>query len=206
MQEVVVPNLIVGKPAPDFTTSVVMPDNSILEEFNLYDNIKGKNCTLMFYPLDFTFVCPSEIIALDNRRSEFEQRDCVVLTVSIDSHFSHLGWKNTSRNEGGIGPIQIPMLSDMNRTIAKQYNVLHDHAIALRGTFIIDRNFIVRHMLVNDFPIGRNADEVLRTLDAISHHEKYGDVCPAGWENGKQSMQPTLSGVKEYIRINKDTL
>ena len=199
-------SIFVGKIAPDFNTSVVLPNNQIKEDFNLKSFVSGRNCVLMFYPLNFTFVCPSEIISLNNKLLEFEKRNCVVMTISVDSHFSHLAWKNTPVSEGGISNVQFIMVSDLNRAISKSYNVLNEGGIAMRGTFIIDKNFILRHFSVNDLAIGRNIDENLRILDAIAYNEQYGDGCPAGWHKGKPSMKQTADGVKDFLSKNADLL
>ncbi|NOZ23290.1 MAG: peroxiredoxin [Planctomycetes bacterium] len=196
-KEVVVATLV-GKSAPDFTADAVMPDNSFGKV--TLSKFKGKYVVLFFYPLDFTFVCPSEIIAFDKKLEEFKKRNCEVLGVSVDSHYTHLAWKNTPREEGGIGKIRYPLVSDLTKSISKSYGVLCDNAVAFRGLFLIDKKGIVRHMLVNDLPLGRNVDEALRMLDALQFHEKNGDVCPANWRAGEDAMKPTREGVAEYLR------
>jgi peroxiredoxin (alkyl hydroperoxide reductase subunit C) len=196
----------VGKHAIDFTAKAIMPDNSIETEFHLKTYSKGHKVVLFFYPLDFTFVCPSEIIAFNNRLGEFAQKHTKIVAVSVDSHFSHLAWKNLPHSKGGIGNIQIPMVSDLNKQIASAYNVLTDDGIALRGTFLIDETFTLRHMLVNDLPLGRNVDETLRMLDALDHHSTYGEVCPAGWNKGNDGMKPSHEGVSDYLTSNADKL
>lgn len=198
--------VLVGKPAPDFTAKAVMPDNSINDAFNLHDHIKNKHAILFFYPLDFTFVCPSEILAFNKKVDEFAKRDTKVISVSIDSHFSHLAYKNTPINKGGIGDIQFPMVADIKKTISYDYDVLWDGAIALRGTFLIDKKGIVRHQTVNDLPLGRSVDEMLRLVDALSHHEQYGEVCPANWNSSKKGMKPTSEGVASYLSAHIDDL
>lgn len=198
--------VFIGKTAPDFTAKAVMPDNSIVFDFNLKQHIKGYKGVLFFYPLDFTFVCPSEIIAFHNRLGEFAERNTKVIAVSVDSHFSHLAWKNTPYDKGGISHVQIPMVSDLNKEISKSYNVLNDDSVSLRGTFIIDEQFIVRHMLVNDLPIGRNVDETLRMIDALDYHTSNGDVCPAGWHRGEEAMTPSADGVAAYLASNAPKL
>jgi len=198
--------VFVGKVAPDFTAKAIMPDNSIDLEFNLQKYAKGHRVVVFFYPLDFTFVCPSEIIAFNNRLGEFTDRKTKVVAISVDSEFSHLAWKNTPYNKGGVGNIQIPMVSDINKNISKAYNVLNDDGISLRGTFIIDEKFIVRHLLVNDLPIGRNVEEAVRVIDAINYHEENGEVCPAGWQKGEAAILPSHKGIADYLASNADKL
>ena len=196
----------VGKEAPNFKSKAIMPDNEIEFEFDLKEYADGNKVVVFFYPLDFTFVCPSEIIAFHNRLGEFASHKTKVVAVSVDSHFSHLAWKNMSHNKGGIGNVQFPMVSDLNKFISRSYNVLNDDGISMRGTFVIDENFILRHMHVNDLPLGRNVDEVLRLLQAIDHHSEYGEVCPAGWSKGKEAMTASSEGVADYLASNADKL
>ena len=191
-------SLLVTQPAPDFTATAVMPDNSFKEDFNLAD-LRGKYVVLFFYPLDFTFVCPSEILAFDRAVDQFKENNCQLIGVSIDSAFSHLAWKNTEVNNGGIGKIRYPLVADLDKSISKSYGVLLDAGIALRGLFLIDREGIVRHQVVNDLPLGRSVDEALRVLDALQFHEKHGDVCPANWKKGDDAMKPTAEGVAAYL-------
>lgn len=198
--------LFVGEEACDFTARAVMPDNTIDESFNLRKYLDGKKGVLFFYPLNFTFVCPSEIIAFNNRLSLFTSRNAKLMGISVDSHFSHFAWKNMPINKGGVGAIQFPLVSDLNKEISIAYNVLNSDAVALRGTFLIDEEFNIRHYLVNDLPIGRNVDEILRVIDALDHHKKYGDVCPAGWQKGDNSMSPTQEGVIDYLITNAENL
>lgn len=188
----------VTKPAPDFMATAVMPDNTFNEKFQLSD-MKGKYVALFFYPLDFTFVCPSEIIAFDKKLKEFKSRNCDVVGVSVDSHFSHWAWKNTPVEKGGIGNIQYPLVADITKSIAREYGVLFNDAIALRGLFLIDKEGVVRHALINDLPLGRNVDEVIRLLDALQHVEKHGEVCPANWRKGDEAMKPSAGGVADYL-------
>lgn len=199
-------SVLVGKQAPDFTAAAVMPDNSINENFNLTEQLKGKVGILFFYPLDFTFVCPSEIIAFHNRLEEFKSRNCEVIGVSVDSHFSHLAWKKTDVNDGGIGNIQYPLIADLKKTIARDYDVLLDDSIAYRGTFLIDKNGTVRHQVVNDLPLGRNIDEAIRMVDALAFTEEHGEVCPAGWNRGAEGMQADAKGVASYLEKNASDL
>ncbi len=188
----------VTKPAPDFTATAVMPDNTFNEKFQLSD-LRGSYVTLFFYPLDFTFVCPSEIIAFDKKLKEFKSRGCEVVGVSVDSHFTHWAWKNTPVEKGGIGNIQYPLVADLTKNIAREYGVLFNDAIALRGLFLIDKEGIVRHALINDLPLGRSVDEVIRLLDALQHVEKHGEVCPANWRKGDEAMKPSATGVADYL-------
>ena len=191
---------LVTKPAPDFTATAVMPDNSFKEDFTL-SSFKGKYVCLFFYPLDFTFVCPSEILAFDKKLQEFKDKNCEVIGVSVDSHFTHLAWKRTSVQEGGIGDIQYPLVADLSKKISLSYGVLlEDMGVALRGLFIIDKEGIIRHQLVNDLPLGRSVDEALRILEALQFHEKHGEVCPANWRPGEEAMKPTPEGVAEYLK------
>ncbi len=192
-------SVLVTKRAPDFTAATVMPDNSINESFNLHTYIKDKYAVVFFYPLDFTFVCPSEILAFDHRLSEFKSRNCEVIAVSVDSQFTHLAWKNTPVEKGGLGNVQFPMVADLTRQIARDFDVLFNEAVALRGTFLIDRAGIVRHQIVNDLPLGRNVDEAIRMLDALQFHEEHGEVCPAGWNKGKAGMKADPAGVADYL-------
>ena len=188
---------LVTKEAPDFTAQAVLPDNSFAEL--TLSSYRGKYVLLFFYPLDFTFVCPSEIIAFDKALPEFEERNVQVIGVSVDSHFTHLAWKNTPRNEGGIGQINYPLVADLSKEIARQYGVLLGDEVALRGLFLIDKEGIIRHALVNDLPLGRNVAEALRIVDALRFTEQHGEVCPANWREGEDAMQPTAEGVAEYL-------
>jgi peroxiredoxin (alkyl hydroperoxide reductase subunit C) len=188
---------LVTKEAPEFKAKAVMPDNTFAE-LSLSE-YRGKYVVLFFYPLDFTFVCPSEIIAFHNRLGAFKERNCEVIAVSIDSHFSHWAWKNTPVEKGGIGNVQFPIVADITKAISRSYGVLFDESIALRGLFLIDKEGTVRHALVNDLPLGRNVDEALRMLDALQFTEKHGDVCPANWHVGEEGMKPTAEGVASYL-------
>jgi peroxiredoxin (alkyl hydroperoxide reductase subunit C) len=199
-------SVLVGKPAPDFTAAAVMADNTINEKFNLKAHLKGKMGVLFFYPLDFTFVCPSEIIAFDNRVHEFHNRGCEVIAVSVDSHFTHLAWKNTPVEKGGIGNVRFPMVADLTKQIARDYDVLTGDAVAFRGTFLIDKEGVVRHQVVNDLPLGRNVDEAIRMVDALAFHEEHGEVCPAGWNKGAKGMKANAEGVSEYLAENAKAL
>jgi peroxiredoxin (alkyl hydroperoxide reductase subunit C) len=192
-------SVLVQREAPDFTAAAIMPDNEIDQGFSL-QKYRGRYIVLFFYPLDFTFVCPSEILAFDRRLEDFKARDCEVIGVSVDSHFTHLAWKNTPVEDGGIGPISFPLVADLSKQIARSYGILSDGSVALRATFLIDREGIVRHQVVNDLDLGRNIDDALRTLDALQHSEKSGDVCPANWERGQEAIQPSPAGVKKYLK------
>ena len=188
----------VTKPAPDFTAVAVMPDNTFNEKFSLSD-YRGKYVILFFYPLDFTFVCPSEIIAFDKAIDRFKEKNCEVIGVSIDSQFTHLAWKSTPVVAGGIGNINYPLVADLDKNISRQYGVLLPEGIALRGTFLIDKEGIIRHMVLNDLPLGRSIEEALRMVDALQFHEEHGDVCPANWKQGEEGMKPTADGVADYL-------
>lgn len=191
--------VLVGKPAPDFTVPAVLGDGSIVDAFTLSEAIKGKYGLIFFYPLDFTFVCPSELIALDKRMDAFKQRGVEVISVSIDSHFTHNAWRNTAINDGGIGAVKYTMAADLTHEISKAYDVESEGGVAFRGAFIIDKNGIVRSQIVNDLPIGRNMDELIRLVDAIQFHEEHGEVCPAGWQKGDDGMKASPAGVAEYL-------
>ena len=188
---------LVTKPAPDFKAQAVMPDNTF-EDLQL-SSFKGKYVLLFFYPLDFTFVCPTELIAFDRKLAEFKKRDTEVIAVSVDSAFSHLAWKSTPLKEGGIGNVQYPIVSDLKKQISRDFGILFDESIALRGLFLIDKTGIVRHAVINDLPLGRSIDEALRMVDALQFHEKYGEVCPANWKKGDDAMKPTAEGVASYL-------
>ena len=189
---------LVTNAAPDFTATAVMPDNSFNEEFSL-SSFRGKHVVLFFYPLDFTFVCPSEIIAFDKALAEFKARNCEVIGVSVDSHFTHLAWKNTEVNQGGIGNIQYPLVADLNKQIARDYGVLFGESVALRGLFLIDKEGIVRSAVINDLPLGLSVHEAIRLVDALQFHEEHGDVCPANWKKGEEAMKPSAEGVADYL-------
>lgn len=191
--------VLVGKPAPDFTAATVMGNNTIENKFNFYNHVKGKYAVVFFYPMDFTFVCPTEIIAFNNRMQEFRDRRTEIIAISGDSEYTHLAWKNTPVEKGGVGMLQFPMVADTTRSIARNYDVLFDDAVALRGTFLVDRDHIVRHQLINDLPLGRNIDEALRMVDALQYYEENGEVCPAGWSAGKTGMKADPAGVAEYL-------
>lgn len=189
--------LLVTKEAPDFTAKAVMPDNSITElKLSSY---RGKYVLLFFYPLDFTFVCPTEIIAFDKALDKFKAKGVEVIGCSIDSHFTHLAWKNTPRNQGGIGNVQYPLVADLDKSISRNYQVLLDAGIALRGLFLIDKSGVVRHAVINDLPLGRSVDEALRVVEALQYVEQHGEVCPANWKPGDEAMKPDQQGVSKYL-------
>lgn len=192
-------SVLVGKAAPDFTAPAIMGNNTIEDKFHFKSYLEGKYGLLFFYPLDFTFVCPSEILAFDKRKKEFDTRNTAVVAVSVDSHFTHLAWKNTPVKEGGLGQVHFPMVADLTKSIAASYGILLDAGMALRGTFLIDREGVVRHQVVNDLPLGRNVDEAIRMIDALQFFEAHGEVCPAGWRPGDPGMKATPQGVAEYL-------
>jgi len=199
-------SVLVGKKAPDFKAAAVMPDGSINSEFSLSD-YKGKYVVLFFYPLDFTFVCPTELIAFSRRIQEFESRGVQVIGCSIDSQFTHVAWRNTPVDDGGIGAVHYPLVADVKHEVCRAYDVEFEQAgVAFRGSFLIDENGIVRHQVVNDLPLGRNVDEMLRMIDALQFTEKYGEVCPAGWNKGEKGMTPTREGVASYLAAEADKL
>lgn len=188
---------LVTKNAPDFTADAVMADNSFGQV--TLSSYKGKYVYLLFYPLDFTFVCPSEILAFNKKLDEFKKRNCEVIAVSVDSKFTHLAWKNTKIEDGGIGQVQFPMVADLNKEITKAYGIEHPASVALRGLFLIDPTGTVRHCVINDLPLGRSVDEALRMLDALQFTDTHGDVCPANWKQGDEAMKPTAEGVASYL-------
>lgn len=193
-------SVLVGKQAPDFKAEAVLPDGSFAE-ISLAD-YRGKYVVLFFYPLDFTFVCPTEIIAFDHRNPQFAAKNVQVLGVSVDSKFSHWAWRNTKVKDGGIGEVTYPLVADITKQIARDYDVLVDNSVALRGSFLIDREGVVQHQVINNLPLGRNIDEMLRMVDALQFHEEHGEVCPAGWEEGKAGMKDTADGVATFLSKN----
>lgn len=192
----------VTKEAPDFSATAVMPDNSFAEVS--LSSYRGKYVVLFFYPLDFTFVCPSEIIAFDKALARFKAKNTEVIGVSVDSQFTHLAWKNTPPAQGGIGPVQFPLVADLTKSISRDYGVLLNDSVALRGLFLIDKEGIVRHALINDLPLGRNVDEALRLVEALQFTEAHGEVCPANWREGEEAMKPTAAGVAEYLAAHAE--
>ncbi len=200
-------SVLVGRKAPDFTAPAVLGNGEIVDKFNLYDNLKGKYGLVFFYPLDFTFVCPSELIALNHRLQEFKARGVEVIAVSIDSHYTHNAYRNTPVEQGGIGHVGYTLISDMTHTICQAYGVEHPVAgVAFRGAFIIDKNSLVRSQIVNDLPIGRNIDEILRIIDAVQFFEENGEVCPAGWQKGQAGMKASPQGVAAYLEKHAEDL
>ncbi|XP_075037744.1 peroxiredoxin-1 [Mixophyes fleayi] len=195
-------NAKIGKLAPDFTAKALMPNGQFKDlKFSDY---RGKYVVFFFYPLDFTFVCPTEIISFSDRVEEFKKLDCEVIGASVDSHFCHLAWTNLSRKDGGLGPMKIPLVADTLRTISQDYGVLkEDEGIAFRGLFIVDDKGILRQITINDLPVGRSVDEVLRLVQAFQHTDKYGEVCPAGWKPGSDTIKPDVGKSKEYFSKQK---
>lgn len=198
-------SVLVTQQAPDFTAPAVMADGSIEEEFTL-SSLRGKYVVLFFYPLDFTFVCPTEIIAHDKRIEQFKEKGVEVVGVSIDSQFTHFAWRNTNVNDGGIGPIQFPLVADVKHEITQAYGIEHPGGVAFRASFLIDKEGVVQHQVVNNLPLGRNVDEMLRVVDALQFSEEYGEVCPAGWQKGEDGMKPTTEGVASYLSSNAEKL
>jgi len=198
--------MLVTNPAPDFTATAVLADGSIVEDFKLSENYGKKGTVIFFYPLDFTFVCPSEIIAFSHRYEEFQKRGVNVIGVSIDSQFSHFAWRETPVEKGGIGRINFPLVADLTKNIARDYDVLLNDAVALRGSFLIDDKGIIRHAVINDLPLGRNVDEMLRMIDAQQFTDEHGEVCPAGWQKGDEGMKADAKGVAEYLAKHESEL
>ncbi len=198
--------VLVGKKAPDFTVAAVLGDGSIVDEFTLSEAIKGKYGLVFFYPLDFTFVCPSELIALDHRMDKFKEMGVEVIAVSIDSQFTHNAWRNTAINDGGIGPVKYTMAADVAHDICKAYDVETADGVAFRGAFIIDKEGNVRSQIVNDLPLGRNMEELIRIFEALQFHEEHGEVCPAGWTKGDKGMDASPEGVAKYLESESDKL
>ena len=191
--------MLVTKKAPDFTATAVLADGQIVEDFNLMENLGEKGAVLFFYPLDFTFVCPSEIIAFSKRAQDFRDRGINIIGCSVDSQFSHFAWRETAVNNGGIGRVDMPLVADLNKQIARDYDVLLNDAVALRGSFLIDADGTVRHAVVNDLPLGRNIDEMIRMVDTMLFTNEFGEVCPAGWVKGDEGMKADTAGVAEYL-------
>lgn len=200
------PLSLVTHPVPDFTAAAILPNNMIEERFNLKSYLAGSYGLVFFYPLDFTFVCPSEILAHDHRLEQFRERNVKVVSVSVDSHYTHLAWKNTPVNQGGLGQVQFPMVADLTKDIARAFGVLLPEGVALRSTFLIDKSGIVQSAHVNNLPLGRNVDEALRLVDALQFHEQHGEVCPANWQKGKPGMTADAKGVAAYLANNAAAL
>lgn len=199
-------SVLVAKKAPDFESPAVMADGIIKEDFKLSD-LEGKYVVLFFWPMDFTFVCPTEIISHDLRIDEFKKRNVEVVGVSIDSKHTHVAWRNTEPKQGGVGPVRFPMVADVKHTITQAYGVEHPNdGVALRASFLIDKDGIVQHQVVNNLPIGRNVDEMLRIVDALQFSEEHGEVCPAGWHKGEEGMKETADSVANYLATHSKDL
>lgn len=189
---------MIGQKFPAATTNAVMPDGSFDENFSVANYGSGSPTVVFFYPLDFTFVCPTEIVAFDKAMSEFEQRGCKVIGASVDSHFSHAAWRNTPLNKGGIGPVQFPILSDLKREISEELGILTE-GVTYRASYLLDKDGTVRHMVINDLPLGRSVEEMLRMADALDFHEKHGEVCPANWKQGEKAMKADANSTAAYL-------
>ncbi|HIF5500224.1 TPA: peroxiredoxin C [Pasteurella multocida] len=199
--------VLVTRQAPDFTAAAVLGNGEIVDNFNFKQHIAGKAAVVFFYPLDFTFVCPSELIAFDHRYEEFQKRGVEVVGISIDSEFSHNAWRKTPVENGGIAEVKYALVADIKHEIAQAFGIEHPEAgVALRASFLIDKDGVVRHQVVNDLPLGRNIDEMLRMVDALQFHEEHGDVCPAQWEKGKEGMTGSPEGVAKYLKQHADQL
>ncbi|MBZ7981469.1 redoxin domain-containing protein [Campylobacter sp. RM12640] len=198
--------MLVTKKAPDFTATAVLGNNTIDNNFNLYKNMGKKGTVVFFYPKDFTFVCPSEIIAFDKRFKDFQDRGINVIGISGDNEFCHFAWKNTPVNQGGIGNVQFPLVADLTKEIARGFDVLFDEAVALRGSFLLDADGTVRHAVINDLPLGRNIDEMIRMVDTMLFTNEHGEVCPAGWHKGEKGMKADPKGVADYLANNSEKL
>jgi peroxiredoxin (alkyl hydroperoxide reductase subunit C) len=199
--------VLVGRQAPEFTAAAVLGNGDIVDGYNFKDAVKGKYAVVFFYPLDFTFVCPTELLAFDKRLDAFKERNVEVVGVSVDSQFAHNAWRNTPVDKGGIGAVKYTLVADLTHAIAKAYDVeTPDGAVSFRGSFLIDKEGVVRHQVVNDLPLGRNVDEMIRMVDALQFHENHGEVCPAGWEKGAAGMKDTPDGVAAYLSEHANEL
>lgn len=199
--------MLVTKKAPDFTAAAVLGDNQIVNDFNLYKNLGKNGAVVFFYPMDFTFVCPSEIIAFDKRYKEFKERGIEVIAVSTDNQFSHFAWKETPVNKGGIGKVSFPIVADTNHAISRGFDVLIEEVgVALRGSFLLDKDGTIRHAVINDLPLGRNIDEMVRMVDTMLFTNEHGEVCPAGWNKGDAGMKPNTAGVADYLSKHEGDL
>ncbi|CAB5099612.1 Alkyl hydroperoxide reductase subunit C-like protein [Olavius algarvensis associated proteobacterium Delta 3] len=198
-------SVLVAQRAPDFTAPAVMPSGIIEDNFTL-SSLSGHYIVLFFWPLDFTFVCPTEILAHDHRIEQFEERNVKVVGISIDSQFIHFAWRNTTIQEGGIGPVHFPMVADITHQITRAYGIEHPDGVAMRASFLVDRKGIVQHQVVNNRPLGRNVDEMLRMVDALQYYEENGEVCPAGWQKGETGMPATAEGVADYLSKHGEKL
>lgn len=195
-------SVLVRDLAPDFSAPAVMPDNTIINNFELDNYLEDSYGLLIFYPSDFTFVCPSELIAFNQHLDEFTQRNVKLVGISVDSPYAHLAWKKMPANEGGVGDLAYPLVSDINKDISFEYGVLSEDGVALRASFLIDKNGIVRHQIINDLPLGRDVNETLRIIDALQFYEQNGDVCPANWHHGDEAINPTPQGIADYLNKN----
>jgi peroxiredoxin (alkyl hydroperoxide reductase subunit C) len=198
--------VLVGKSAPDFSCNAVLANGEIVGNFKLSEAINGKYGLVFFYPLDFTFVCPSELIALNNRIDRFKELGVEVIGVSIDSHWTHNAWRNTSVDKGGIGALNYTLAADINHDICRAYDVESAGGVAFRGAFLIDKNGMVRSQIVNDLPLGRNIEELIRLVEALQFHEQHGEVCPANWKKGESGMKANPAGVADYLAKNATTI
>lgn len=195
--------VLVTRQAPDFTAAAVLGTGEIINNFNLKSHIHSKTAVIFFWPMDFTFVCPSELIAFDKRYEEFQKRSVKIIGVSLDSEFVHNAWRQIPFDKGGIGPVKYPMVADIKREIIKAYGIEHpDTGVALRGSFLIDKDGIIRHQVINDLPLGRNIDEMIRMVDALQFYEEHGEVCPAQWKKGQEGMEASPEGVAKYLAEN----
>jgi len=200
------PATLIGRKAPDFSAAAVLGNGEIVENFSLSEHLDGAYGIVFFWPLDFTFVCPSEILAYDARMPALTGKNAKLIGVSVDSKYTHLAWREKPVKEGGLGAVGFPMVADKTKSIARDYGVLTEAGVALRGTFLLDRDGIVRHQMINDLPLGRNADEAVRMVDALQFHEEHGEVCPAGWKPGAAGMTASPEGVARYLSEHAATL
>ncbi len=198
--------MLVTKKAPNFIADAILPNGEIITNLNFKEYIYHQKTIIFFWPLDFTFICPTELITLNNKFNLFLEKNTKILGISVDSIYTHLKWRNTSYKNGGIGPILFPMISDLKKEIISLYDIQHISGVALRATFIIDKHRIIRHQSINDLDIGRNINEILRIIDALDHIQKHNKVCPAQWEKGKTSITPNTEGIKQYLTDNINDL
>ncbi|MDD4557219.1 MAG: peroxiredoxin [Alphaproteobacteria bacterium] len=192
--------------APDFSAAAIMPDNSVKTNFNLKKHLKGSYGVIFFYPANFTFVCPSELVALNNRRKEFEEKNTKIVAISVDSIYAHLAWKDTPISKGGIKGFSFPLISDVKKTISESYRILGSDGVPLRGTFIIDKHGKIVHQTINDLPFGRNPQEILHMIDAMQHYEKTYELCPVGWKKGKDGILADSESVNKYMARNHKSI
>ena len=206
-------SVLVGKKAPDFTTQAVLADGTIVDDFNFNKHTEGKYAVVFFYPMDFTFVCPTELIALSHRVDKLKELGVEVVGLSIDSHHTHNAWRNTDINSGGIGAVKYTLAADMDHSISLAYGIQSDGGdsyypagVSMRATFLVDQKGIVRYQVVNDEPLGRDIDELVRIVEALQFFEKHGQVCPAGWNKGDSGLKNTADGVANYLASNAEKL